>query len=37
MMGALEALNGWILFSLTTALLLAVIQKAWAHTHQNQL
>jgi hypothetical protein len=29
MMGALEALNGWILFGLTTALLFTVIQKAW--------
>jgi hypothetical protein len=29
MMGALEALNGWILFGLTTAFLFTVIQKAW--------
>jgi hypothetical protein len=28
MMGALEALNGWILFGLTTAFLFNVIQKA---------
>lgn len=31
MMGALEALNGWILFGLTTAFLFGVIQKAWPH------
>ena len=29
MMGALEALNGWILFGLTTAFLFNVIQKIW--------
>jgi len=29
MMGALEALNGWILFGLTAAFLFAVMQKAW--------
>jgi hypothetical protein len=33
MMGALEALNGWILFGLTTAFLFTVIQKAWRHTY----
>ena len=31
MMGTLEALDGWILFGLTTAFLFAVIQKAWSH------
>jgi hypothetical protein len=31
MMGALEALNGWILFGLTTAFLFTVIQNAWPH------
>ena len=31
MMGALEALNGWILFGLTTAFLFNVMQKAWPH------
>jgi hypothetical protein len=30
MMGALEALNGWILFGLTTAFLFNVIQKSWS-------
>ena len=30
MMGSLEALNGWILFGLTTAFLFAIIQKAWS-------
>ena len=29
LMGALEALNGWLLFGLTTAFLFAVIHKAW--------
>ncbi|MGB2668623.1 MAG: hypothetical protein WAK48_31855 [Candidatus Acidiferrum sp.] len=29
LMGTLEALNGWILFGLTTAFLFAVMQKAW--------
>lgn len=32
MMGTLEALDGWIVFGLTTAFLFAVIQKAWLHT-----
>jgi hypothetical protein len=31
MMGALEALNGCILFGLTTAFLFAVIRRAWPH------
>ncbi len=29
MMGALEALNGWILFGITTAFLFTVVQKVW--------
>jgi hypothetical protein len=29
MVGALEALSGWILFGLTPAFLFAVIQRAW--------
>ncbi len=29
LMGALEALDGWLLFGLTTAFLFAVIQKFW--------
>jgi hypothetical protein len=29
LMGALEALNGWLLFGLTTAFLFAVIEKIW--------
>jgi hypothetical protein len=36
LMGALEALNGWILFGLTTAFLFAVIQKVWSHTNGEQ-
>jgi len=31
MLGALEALTGWILFGLTTAFLFAVIQRAWPY------
>jgi hypothetical protein len=31
MMGALEALDGWILFGLTTAFLFTVMQKVWSH------
>jgi MFS superfamily sulfate permease-like transporter len=30
LMGALEALNGWLLFGLTTAFLFAVIDNAWS-------
>jgi hypothetical protein len=33
MMGALEALNGWILFGLTTAFLFTVVQRAWLHEY----
>ncbi len=33
LMGALEALNGWILFGLTTAFLFTVVQKAWLLTN----
>jgi hypothetical protein len=29
LMGALEALNGWILFGLTTAFLFGIIKKVW--------
>jgi len=29
LLGALEALNGWILFGLTTAFLFTVLQRAW--------
>jgi hypothetical protein len=31
LMGSLEALNGWILFGLTTAFLFTVIQEVWSH------
>jgi len=30
LMGALEALNGWLLFGLSTAFLFAVIEKVWS-------
>ena len=30
LMGALEALNGWLLFGLTTAFLFAIINKMWS-------
>jgi hypothetical protein len=36
MMGALEALNGWILFGLTTAFLFTVVQRAWLHRNADQ-
>jgi hypothetical protein len=29
LMGALEALNGWLLFGLTTAFLFGIIKKVW--------
>jgi hypothetical protein len=32
LMGSLEALNGWILFGLTTAFLFTVIQEVWLHS-----
>jgi hypothetical protein len=31
LMGSIEALNGWILFGLTTAFLFNVIQEVWSH------
>lgn len=34
LMGALEALNGWILFGLTGAFLLTVIRRVWPHRGQ---
>ncbi len=33
LLGPLEALNGWILFGLTTAFLFAVVQQVWAEKH----
>jgi hypothetical protein len=36
MMGALEALNGMILFGLTTAFLFLVIQQVWPHVAHGQ-
>lgn len=33
LMGPLEALDGWILFGLTTAFLFALIQKVWSLEH----
>ncbi len=33
LMGSLEALNGWILFGLTTAFLFTVIQEVWLHSN----
>jgi hypothetical protein len=29
-MGALEALNGWLLFGLSTAFLFGMIQRVWS-------
>lgn len=31
LMGSLEALDGWILFGITTAFLLTIMQKLWGH------
>lgn len=31
LMGAMESLNGWILFGLSTAYLFALIQRIWSH------
>jgi hypothetical protein len=36
LMGALEALNGWILFGLTAAFLFTVIQRVWLQTIPDQ-
>ena len=36
LMGALEALNGWLLFGLTTAFLFAVIDKVWIPESRQQ-
>ena len=33
LMGALEALNGWILFGMSTAFLFALVQEVWSQTH----
>jgi hypothetical protein len=30
LMGALEALNGWLLFGLTTAFLFSILEKVWS-------
>jgi hypothetical protein len=32
LMGALEALNGWILFGMSTAYLFGLIQEVWSHS-----
>jgi hypothetical protein len=37
MMGTLEALNGWILFGLTTAFLFTVIQRAWQQANAEEI
>ena len=31
LMGALEALNGWILFGLTAAFMFTIIQRVWPY------
>jgi hypothetical protein len=36
LMGAMEALNGWLLFGLTTAFLFAVIQQVWSAEHKSR-
>ena len=37
LMGPLEALDGWILFGLTTAFLLAIIQNIWNNPNRHSL
>jgi hypothetical protein len=32
LMGALEALNGWILFGFSTAFLFTLVQEVWSHS-----
>jgi len=31
LMGAMESLNGWLLFGLTTAFLFGMVEKVWSH------
>lgn len=33
LMGAMEALNGWLLFGLTTAFMFGTIEKIWLNSH----
>ena len=33
LMGALEALNGWILFGMSTAFLFTLVQDVWSQSH----
>jgi len=35
LMGALEALNGWILFGISTAFLFALVQEVWSHSPED--
>jgi hypothetical protein len=35
LMGAIEALNGWLLFGLTTAFLFGMMEKAWLLSNQD--
>lgn len=37
LMGAMEALNGWLLFGLTTAFMFGTIEKLWLNTHSRQV
>jgi hypothetical protein len=34
LMGAMEALNGWLLFGLTTAFLFGMIEKVWSYSRK---
>ncbi len=36
LMGAMEALNGWLLFGLTTAFLFATIEKVWSSSGRSE-
>ena len=37
LMGSLEALNGWILFGLSTAFLFGLIERLWSHIPDSAL
>jgi len=37
LMGSLEALNGWILFGLSTAFLFGLIERLWSHAPDSAL
>jgi hypothetical protein len=36
LLGALEALNGWLLFGLTTAFLFGIVKKLWLTSERGE-